>query len=171
MVWGKCIICQGRPGEKTECPAKKFIATRRNLGYKVVACNLQKLRDADFTFPSKLTVLCLDDGGGLEATLQAREALWHKDCMLPYRQGPKFNRLLADALTRSSSMTPNRSALIRYIPSQMFAAPGHAGALPARDFKAMFAFCHQEDKLELLTKASTTKISPKRGGGCKENRR
>lgn len=76
--WTKCIICQMDNEEQpARCPAK---STRSCVsGYETFVSNLlefQKLGD----IPMNLDPKCLDDGKGIQRTLESHRAWWHKIC-------------------------------------------------------------------------------------------
>ncbi len=54
-------------------------------GYVSLAKDLLQFQDLGH-MPTELNLDRLDDGGGVEATLIAHSALWHKTCRLKYNQ-------------------------------------------------------------------------------------
>jgi hypothetical protein len=163
LDWSRCIICQGRPTDKTVCPAENPIPSRQNMGYIKVAANLEKLKDADFILPSKLSVLKLDGGEGIERTLQQNSARWHPDCIVHYRQGTRLDRLVAVAQKAQEQFAdPEQSASdsiesqTPYTRSRRAAVSGSAST--ARLKTNVCFLCNLEDHTANLTSACTKEL-------------
>ncbi|KAK3926446.1 BRISC and BRCA1-A complex member 2, partial [Frankliniella fusca] len=91
--WEKCCFGQREKGEMV-CPAQNAVASQRNRGYMSLAPHLEALRtSATFLLPSGHRADVLDEGEGIQATLIAREARYHKLCAWEY-QPPKVYALL-----------------------------------------------------------------------------
>lgn len=95
IQWEKCCLCQKIKSENLVCPANNVILSRRNLGYKTLSENLEKLKAFPYKLPSGRSASELDEGGGIHDTLVHKTAKWHKNCSLSY-QAPKFATLLAE---------------------------------------------------------------------------
>ena len=82
--WTECIICQKAATEALRCPAESKRGTQ-GAGYKNLADLLQGFRMAG-ELPKNLDLSRLDDGGGIEATLNEHKAKWQKPCRLRYNR-------------------------------------------------------------------------------------
>jgi len=82
--WDICVLCQSQKQESTVVPGRgKGFA--KGMGYGTLARELSDARDADFN-PLKIDLDRLDDGPGIEQTLRAHHACWHKLCKNEYSQ-------------------------------------------------------------------------------------
>lgn len=81
--WSKCCFCQELGGNLV-CPGNNPNVAIRNKGYESIAANLNRLVKYRYSFPSKYPITCLDDGRGIQITLQENKAKWHKKCALNY---------------------------------------------------------------------------------------
>lgn len=82
--WGKCILCQKDSSEILRCPAKD----KRGLegdGYKTITSNLLGFEKIG-CLHTKLLLTRLNDGDGIEKTLQNHGAKWHDSCRLKYNK-------------------------------------------------------------------------------------
>lgn len=82
--WKKCILCQKVTTESLRCPAESI----RNdvgvgLGYSTLSLNLVRFNELH-EMPIPIDLNRLDDGNGLEPTLQEHKAKWHKSCYLKF---------------------------------------------------------------------------------------
>ena len=82
--WTECIICQKATTEALRCPAESKRGTQ-GAGYKNLADLLQGFHVAGM-LPKSLDLSRLDDGGGIEATLNEHKAKWHESCRLLYNR-------------------------------------------------------------------------------------
>lgn len=82
--WKLCCLCQTETCETLQCPAR---STKRPIGsgYVSLAKDLLQFQDLGY-MPNDLNLQRLDDGNGVEASLIAHNALWHKTCRLKYNQ-------------------------------------------------------------------------------------
>ena len=80
--WKLCLVCQEESTESLVCPV---LSTRRypGSGYTTMAANLVKF-DELRKLPRTVQLQRLDEGQGVEATMVAHQAKWHKTCMLQY---------------------------------------------------------------------------------------
>ena len=93
--WQLCCLCQQNTQEKTMCPAQ---ANTPGLAYRRLADNIVKFSEIG-CMPVDLDIGSLDEGQGIERTLEMHSASWHKSCF------NKFNDLkLQRALKRTSSI-------------------------------------------------------------------
>lgn len=82
--WGNCILCQKDSSEILRCPAKD----KRGLegdGYKTITSNLLGFEKIG-CLSTKLLLTRLNDGDGIEKTLQNHSAKWHDSCRLKYNK-------------------------------------------------------------------------------------
>ena len=76
--WTLCVICQ----EKSDAPLRDAHKARNQSSdtiYTTLANNLKTLGDLN-ALPSSVNLAMLDDGSGIEKTLAAHNAKWHKNC-------------------------------------------------------------------------------------------
>ena len=80
--WKLCLVCQEETTESLVCPA---LSKRRDpgSGYTTMAANLVKFDELG-ELPRTVQLQRLDEGQGVEATMVAHQAKWHKTCMLKY---------------------------------------------------------------------------------------
>ena len=88
--WEICVLCQSDNGDVLQCPAKSTKAPIGS-GYTSLAEHLIKFHELG-QMPVELDINRLDEGNGIEATLIAHRAKWHKSCRLKLNQ-TKLNRL------------------------------------------------------------------------------
>ena len=98
--WSKCIICQeNKDDQETRCP----LATKRPCtqvsSYKTFALNLLEFQALD-DIPFKVNPSRLDEGQGIEKTLESHRAVWHKSC---------YNRFDSMHLTRAKKRKSNET--------------------------------------------------------------
>lgn len=76
--WSKCILCQKQTREPLQCPGN----SRRHdvgAGYQFLAIILPEF-DKIGLLPPGLVLSRIDDGDGLQASLQRNGAKYHKSC-------------------------------------------------------------------------------------------
>ena len=81
--WKLCLVCQEETTtESLVCPV---LSKRRDpgSGYTTMAANLVKFDELG-KLPRTVQLKRLDEGQGVEATMVAHQAKWHKTCMLQY---------------------------------------------------------------------------------------
>ena len=88
--WEICVLCQKDNGDVLQCPAKSTKAPIGS-GYKSLAEHLIKFHELG-QMPVELDINRLLEGNGIEATLIAQHAKWHKSCCLKLNQ-TKLDRL------------------------------------------------------------------------------
>ena len=78
--WKLCLVCQEETTESLVCPV---LSKRRDpgSGYTKMAANLVKFDELG-KLPRTVQLQRLDEG--VEATMVAHQAKWHKTCMLQY---------------------------------------------------------------------------------------
>ena len=57
--------------------------TDKHAGYKSLAANLERFHELG-QLPKNVTLQRLDDGQGLESTMIAHKAKWHKQCTFQF---------------------------------------------------------------------------------------
>lgn len=82
--WSKCILCQEDTSEVLRRPAESKHATK-GAGYKTIAELLVGF-DRIGCLPTSINPSRLDDGNGIEETLQRHKAKWHDSCRLLYNR-------------------------------------------------------------------------------------
>ncbi|KAG0727809.1 hypothetical protein GWK47_033858 [Chionoecetes opilio] len=82
--WSKCVLCQEDTSEVLHCPAESTRATQ-GAGYKTIAELLVGF-DRIGCLPTSINLSRLDDGNGIEETLQRHNAKWHDSCRLLYNR-------------------------------------------------------------------------------------
>ncbi|KAG0715880.1 hypothetical protein GWK47_010917 [Chionoecetes opilio] len=82
--WSKCVLCQEDTSEMLHCPAESTRATQ-GAGYKTIAELLVGF-DRIGCLPTSINLSRLDDGNGIEETLQRHKAKWHDSCRLLYNR-------------------------------------------------------------------------------------
>ena len=78
--WTKCVICQMPENDQPiRCPAK---STRSGVsGYETFATNLKEFESlGPIHVPMNVDSRRLDDGEGIQETLEQHNAWWHKLC-------------------------------------------------------------------------------------------
>ena len=80
--WKLCLVCQEETTESLLCPV---LSKRRDpgSGYTTMAANLVKFDELG-KLPRTVQLQRLDEGQGVEATMVAHQAKWHKTCTLQY---------------------------------------------------------------------------------------
>jgi len=84
--WNKCVICQTVTDENLQCPAESR-RTDEGAGYITFSENLARFHELD-SIPVALDrpVRRLDEGNGVRAALEERQAKWRKMArVLPYQ--------------------------------------------------------------------------------------
>ena len=78
--WELCVICQESTAETLQCPQR---STKQpiGIGYVTFAEDLIRFVGLE-NIPLDLDLSRLDDGQGIETTLRAHAAKWHKTCRL-----------------------------------------------------------------------------------------
>ena len=76
--WAKCIVCQlGEDGQTVRCPAN---STRTGTsGYETFVSNLIEFQRLD-EIPFGVDPKRLDEGEGIQQTLEKHRAWWHNSC-------------------------------------------------------------------------------------------
>lgn len=82
--WSKCILCQEDTSEVLRCPAESKLPTK-GAGYKTIAELLVGF-DRIGCLPASINPSRLDEGNGIEETLQRHKAKWHDSCRLLYNR-------------------------------------------------------------------------------------
>lgn len=80
MDWTKCIVCQkDKKKELTQCPAN---SKRKDVGagYSSFVSNLKAFQELHIEPTPYINVSLLDQGNGIEQTLNDNKAVWHKSC-------------------------------------------------------------------------------------------
>ena len=78
--WNICVLCQEDTGATLQCP----VNSKRGYtghGYISLAANLTKFSELG-QIPMNIDIATLNDGDGIELTLQRHSARWHKACRL-----------------------------------------------------------------------------------------
>jgi hypothetical protein len=80
--WDKCMFCQKTISDAIlHCPGK----SKSSAGYKTVAAHLLAFQEIG-CLPENLQLSRLDDGEGIEKTLQKHNGKWHDTCRLKYNK-------------------------------------------------------------------------------------
>ena len=106
--WSKCVFCQEDLSEVLHCPAE----SRRNTlgaGYKTISDLLVGFSRIG-CLSKTIDLSRLDNGDGIEATLQQHKAKWHDTCRLGYnktrlRRAEKRKRPTKDVANASKKFT------------------------------------------------------------------
>ena len=78
--WDRCVLCQMVTSEKLVDPLKSTKPqTDGSSGYQTIAENLKMFKELD-NMSMNIRPERLDDGYGIEETLIAHKAKWHKTC-------------------------------------------------------------------------------------------
>ena len=80
--WNKCIICQAATDESLQCPAESR-RTDQGAGYITFSENLAHFHELH-SIPMSLDNRRLDEGSVVRATLEVRQAKWHKSCLIKF---------------------------------------------------------------------------------------
>ena len=112
--WDICVLCQVVTHESLQCPLR---STKQPVdsGYASLAEDLLRFHTLQH-MPMDLHLERLDDGNGIESTLKAHGAEWHKKCRL------KFNKKAFDKQSRGELTTGQRSNLRAPLASDLFCA-------------------------------------------------
>ena len=94
--WQLCLVCQEETTESLVCPVLSKCRDPGS-GYTTMAANLVKFDELG-KLPRTVQLQRLDEGQGVEATMVAHQAKWHKTCMLQYN-----NTMLRRAEKRPSA--------------------------------------------------------------------
>ena len=83
--WKLCLVCQEYTTESLVCPVGPLLSKRRDpgSGYTTMAAHLVKF-DEPGKLPRTVQLHRLDEGQGVDATMVAHQAKWHKTCMFQY---------------------------------------------------------------------------------------
>jgi hypothetical protein len=103
ISWDLCILCQSMTAETLQCPNDSK-RPDKGAGYKSLAASLQDFNNLG-ELPATLQLSKLDEGCGIEATLSAHCAKWHKSCRNVYNK-----TMLDRALKRKSALEQASSA-------------------------------------------------------------
>ena len=144
--WSRCILCQETKTEELCCPKKtRRTGVHSGAGYRTLANNILSFHEIN-ALPLPLDIGSLDEGDGIEATFDKRNAKWHKTCY------SKFNNLkLQRAQKRKSTDTLEDPSPTKFTRSSS----------GARSFnvKTSCFFCETDDDTSgELHKASTFKL-------------
>ena len=141
--WGLCALCQTDTNEPLQCPAR---TTKPPIGrgYVTLAENLLQFQELGH-MPMHLDLGRLDSGGGLEATLVANSAKWHKTCRLKFNQ-TKLERMKQKTLLDTQSGAGTSTIHTR-----------SSASLPSSD-KSLCFFCNQPAGSTVLHEASTYQL-------------
>ena len=78
--WTLCVLCQSERSEKLINPSQdKFKSSEKECGYKVTAEHISEFQKLGCV-PLGINIMRLDDGDGIEKTLQKNNGAWHKTC-------------------------------------------------------------------------------------------
>ena len=78
--WDKCFLCQKVTSEVLQCPARlKCSNVTVGQGYSTLSSSIVRFSELH-ELPMPIDIGCLDEGGGIEATLLKHKAKWHKSC-------------------------------------------------------------------------------------------
>ena len=80
--WKLCLVFQEETTESLVCPVLSKCRDPGS-GYTTMAANLVKFDELG-KLPRTVQLQRLDEGQGVEATMVAHQAKWHKTCMLQY---------------------------------------------------------------------------------------
>ena len=137
--WNLCVLCQKDTTEPLHCPAD----SKRNTGgsgYQTLADNLLRFSEID-CLPKSLDMSRLDDGEGIESTLQHHKAKWHDSCRLKYNK---------TQLTRAEKRKTTSCNTEGVTPKFIRQSVDHSETLLEKCF-----FCDKPAGNESLRKAST----------------
>jgi hypothetical protein len=143
--WELCVLCQKDLPEKLINPSEgKFRSTDKQSGYKSIAENILEFAKLG-NVPLEINIERLDDGGGIEATLQKNAAVWHKTCR------NRFDRQkLQRAQKRKACEAAGNSE------TSQVKTRRDVGVELAKTDKCFF--CNDDDKGEPLHSASTFSV-------------
>jgi len=99
--WQLCVLCQEDKSEALTCPSLSKRADKGS-GYSSLATNLIKFGELG-QLPPKLQLERLDEGNGIEFTLNANNAQYHQSCRLKYNN-TKLQRVEKRALETEGEM-------------------------------------------------------------------
>ena len=100
--WELCVLCQTEtPGESLQCPLRSTKGPSGS-GYASLAEDLLRFKTLQH-MPMDLQVERLDYGDGVDATLRAHSAQWHKKCRL------KFNKKMFEQQSRAECVREQQS--------------------------------------------------------------
>ena len=97
--WTKCVLCQHDKNDKLLCPANSKKQGSIGAGYISLAENVTAFCDAG-CLTTTLDISRINDGDGVEATLQRHAAKFHNTCKLEYS-----NTRLQRAIKRKNTDT------------------------------------------------------------------
>lgn len=150
MDWKLCIICQAtKIGQPLQCPSN---SKRKDVGasYSSFAKNLEEFQKIG-SVPVNLNVEELNNGQGIEKTLQQRKALWHKTCRNAFSniklERAKKRKYENDVVQQKNSLlvTENNSSPVKARRSSCPSTPSCNNCF----------FCDLSDSPENLHAAST----------------
>ena len=80
--WKLCLVCQEETTESLVCPVL-YTCRDPGSGYTTMAANLVKFDELE-KLARTVQLQRLEEGQGVEATMVAHQAKWHKTCVLQY---------------------------------------------------------------------------------------
>ena len=114
--WSKCAFCQEDTSEVLHCPAESWWNTL-GAGYKTISDLLVGFSRIG-CLPRTMDLSRLDDGEGIEATLQQHKAKWHDSCRLWYNKtqlqhAEKRKRPTEDVTDACTKVTYSLTSLLK----------------------------------------------------------
>lgn len=103
--WDLCVLCQCIKSEALQCPNN----SKRNdtgAGYKSLEESLLQFNDIG-ALPNSINLSELDEGSGIESTLSAHNAKWHKSCRNLYNKTKLDRAVKKNAALESGSDISN----------------------------------------------------------------
>lgn len=141
--WTKCLICQTTiENESLQYPAKSK-RSDVGAGYKTIAEDLQQLS----SFETLPFLHRIDDGSGIEQTIQKNMACWHSKCRLQYSK----TRIRRAEKRRSNEQVQTGSS------SKVTRQSLSTEQMDRKEKKFCF-FCDKDKSVGTLHSASTTNV-------------
>ena len=81
--WTRCILCQEVTSESLQCPAADTRLCAKGSGYLTLSQNILRFHNLH-ALPMPIDIRRLDDGCGIEQSLQKHKAKWHKLCSIKF---------------------------------------------------------------------------------------
>lgn len=106
--WDICVLCQEGTNEPLQCPLRSTKQSTIGSGYASLAEDLLRFQTIQH-MPMDIKLEQLDEGDGIESTLKAHQAKWHKKCRL------QFNREAFDERVQRGSITDKQQGASIYI--------------------------------------------------------
>lgn len=141
--WKLCVICQRDTTEKLVHPDNARYRGLKECGYKLFADNILEFNKIN-CLSEDISIRRLDNGEGVEATLQSNKAVWHKSCRNRYD-----NQKLQRAQKRKAKEQTE------FEPSPIKTRHSGPGSM-ARTNNCFF--CDEDDTREQLHNAQTDKL-------------